>query len=107
MPVVRATLHESTYFNMMATMACFGTVAERETRDTRGPKQTKGTDHNKESLPEDVDSDDIDDDADGDANADGAGSYSAGDGTDKGVDDNGVRRARMPGRWARGGWGGI
>jgi hypothetical protein len=53
---------------MMATLACFGTVVERETRDTRGPKQTKGTDHNRESLPEDDDIDDIDD-ADDDADA--------------------------------------
>ena len=42
---------------------------------------------------EDTDYSTDDDDADGDANADGAGSYSAGDGTDKGVDDDGVRRA--------------
>ena len=40
---------------------------------------------------EDTDYGTDDDDADGGANADGAGSYSAGDGTDKGAGDGGVR----------------
>ena len=45
---------------------------------------------------EDTDYGTDDDDADGGANADGAGSYSAGDGTDKGAGDDGVSTSTTP-----------